>query len=184
MQDFWTTSVFLTALGIFGLRIIDVSLGTVKLLYMVRGQRTITALLAFCESCVWLISAALVFGQLDNIWNMVGFAVGFATGTAVGMTIERWIGSGHVLVRIMTKDQGPDLLHGLRERGFGLTAVQAEGTEGPLKVVLVVARRKRTAEALRLVKELDKDAFVTIDPVSPAAGGYLLPTAVPSPLRK
>lgn len=177
-------SIALGMLLIFCLRIVDVSLGTIKLLYMVRGQRTVTATLAFLESVTWLISMTLVFSELDNLWNMVAFTTGFAAGTFTGMSIERWIGAGHVLIRIMTRREEHDLFARLRAQGFGLTTVQAEGAEGPLRVVLLITKRKRTREALDLIKEVDPAAFVTVDPVSPTAGGYLLPTAVPSAIRK
>lgn len=174
----------LGGLGIFALRIVDVSIGTVKLLYVVRGQRTVAAILAFAESIVWLIAAALVFAHLDNLWNMLGFATGFATGTAVGMTIERWIGSGYVLIRIVSRTVELEWLRVLHDEGFGLTSVQGEGSEGAVKVVMIVTRRKRTQAALALINRLEPEAFVTVDPISHATGGYLLPTAVPSALRK
>lgn len=172
------------ALAIFCLRIVDVSIGTVKLLYVVRGQRVLSAILAFFESLVWVLAASLVFSQLDNPWNMLGFCAGFAAGTAVGMTIERWIGSGYVLIRIITRLEPSEWLQPLRTSGFGLTAVQGQGSEGSVQVILIVSQRKRTETALKLIQLLDPKAFVTVDPISHASGGYLLPTAVPSALRK
>ncbi len=75
-----TIDVLLGALLIFSLRILDVSVGTVKLLYIVHGRRSIAVVLAFIESSIWLTAAGLVFSQLDNLWNAAGFATGFATG--------------------------------------------------------------------------------------------------------
>lgn len=178
MEVFWGAAL------IFCLRICDVSIGTVKLLYIVRGRRLVSALLAFFESSVWIVAASLVFSHSDHPWNMVGFCAGFATGTACGMTIERWIASGHVLLRIVSRAQGPELLQALRDHGFGLTTVHAEGKEGRVMVLLVVTLRKRSKEALELVKSVEPQAFVTIDPVSPAVGGFLYPSTFPRALRK
>ncbi len=176
--------IFLGALLIFFLRILDVSVGTIKLLYIVHGRRSVAVVLALIESSIWLTAAGLVFSQLDNLWNAAGFATGFATGTAVGMTIERWIGAGHVLIRIVSRDEAVDWLLALREAGFGLTSVQGEGSEGIVKVVLLVARRKRTGEALKIIQDLEPEAFVTVDPISHAAGGYMVAPVTPSALRK
>ncbi len=172
------------ALLIFSLRILDVSVGTIKLLYIVHGRRSIAVVLAFVESSIWLTAAGLVFSQLDNLWNAAAFCSGFATGTAVGMTIERWIGAGHVLIRIVSRDESVDWLQALREAGFGLTSVQGEGSEGIVNVVLLVARRRRTQEALEIIQTLEPEAFVTVDPISHAAGGYLVAPVAPSALRK
>jgi len=165
--------VILGAVGIFALRIVDVSIGTVKLLYMMRGQRLTTSILAFFESLVWLIAAGLVFNQLDNFWNAAGFTLGFAAGTATGMTIERWIGEGHALIRIVSREPEVDWPAVLREQGFGLTALQGRGSEGDVRVIIVVTSRKRIDKALSLIEKLEPTAFVTVDPISYASGGVL-----------
>ncbi len=173
------------ALAIFLLRIIDVSIGTTKLLYLVRGQKAATSGLAFAEALVWVIAAALVFRNLDNLWNMGAFALGFAAGTYVGMAIEQWIGSGHVMMRIITRERGVELMEALKERGFGLTAMNARGGEGSkVKVVFLICRRKRRREALDTIISVDSQAFVTVDPVTPASGGYIMPGAIPANIRK
>jgi uncharacterized protein YebE (UPF0316 family) len=176
--------MFLGASLIFSLRILDVTVGTVKLLYIVNGRRTIAACLAFIESAIWLTAAGLVFSQITNLANGLAFTLGFASGTAVGMTIERWIGAGHVLIRIVSRDESIEWMSALRDAGFGLTSVQGQGSEGIVQVVLLVTRRRRAGEAMKLIQEIEPDAFVTIDPISHASGGYLIPPAAPSALRK
>ena len=169
---------------IFALRIVDVSIGTVKLLYVVRGMRGMASALAFVEALVWLTAAGLVFSQLDNLWNGVCFAAGFAAGTMCGMTIERWIGSGYMLLRIVTRDKEQELLDALKDQGFGLTMVQGRGAQGSVTMVMAVIRRRRRAEALALIQRIDPNAFITADPVNPASGGYIVPGAIPSNIRK
>lgn len=177
-------TTILGACAVFLLRILDVSIGTIRLLYTVRGQRYIASSLAFVEGMIWVAAVAIVFSALDNPINMVAFAGGFATGTFCGMTLERWIGAGHVLIRVMTSTPRKELLGELREHGFGLTAIHGEGMNGSVKVLLLVARRRRSKKAMELIKAMDPDAFVSIDPVSPVTGGYYVPRATPSLLRK
>ena len=177
-------TVFLGGLLVFALRIVDVSIGTIKLLYVVRGMRGMASGLAFVEALVWLAAAGLVFSQLDNLWNAVCFAAGFAAGTMCGMTIERWIGSGYMLMRIITRDKERELLDALKDQGFGLTTMQGYGAHGSVTVVMTVIRRRRRHEALSLVQRVDPNAFITADPVNPASGGYIVPGAIPSNIRK
>lgn len=169
---------------IFCLRICDVSLGTIKLLYIMQGRRIIASCFALCEAAVWLVAARIVFAELDNPWKSAAFALGFAAGTIVGMTIERWIGSGYVLIRIVSRSEGPELLGALRDHGFGLTTIHGEGRDGKVKVLMVVAKRRNSAKAIGLIQSVDPEAFVTVDSVSPVHGGFLFPPPVPSSLRK
>lgn len=176
----------LGALMIFLLRILDVPIGTLRVMYMVRGDRLRAVPLAFVESLVWVFAISQIFKHLDNKANMVGFAAGFAAGTLVGMTLERWIASGHVLVRVISdKAQGNGLAQAIRSAGFGVTAVSGEGREGAQSILFVVALRRRGRELLELVKREDAEAFVTVDPVQTAIGGYLPGAgASPSSMRK
>ena len=174
------------ALLIFLLRILDVPIGTLRVMYMVRGDRLRAVPLAFIESLVWVFAISQIFSQLDNRANMVGFAAGFASGTLVGMTLERWIASGHVLARIVShKAEGQCMAEALRSAGFGVTVVTGTGRGGEQAILFVVALRRRGRELLDVVRAVDAGAFVTIDPVQTAMGGYLPASgASPSQIRK
>ena len=161
------------AVLIFFLRMLDVPVGTMRVMYMVRGDRAKAVPLAFVESLVWLFAISRVMRNIDSPFSMIGFAAGFAAGTLVGMTLERWIASGHVLVRVIS-DVGKEKLAGeVRAAGFGVTLVTGEGREGEQEILFIVALRRRGQELLNLIRRLDDAAFVTIDPVQKAMGGYL-----------
>jgi uncharacterized protein YebE (UPF0316 family) len=174
----------LGALLIFSLRIVDVSIGTLRVMYMVRGERAKTVPLAFVESGVWVFAITRIVKQVDNPLNMLAFAAGYAAGTMVGMTLERWIASGHILVRVISdKADHGELLGAIRGAGFGVTVVHGQGRAGEQAILFVVALRRRGRELLDLIRRLDDDAFVTVDPVSRAIGGYL-PASAAAGLRK
>src|SRR4051794_23906002 len=157
---------FAGALLVFLLRVIDVSIGTVRMLYAVRGLRLPAAGLGLIESGVFIFAISRVFQDLGtHPWNMVGYAAGFAAGNAAGITLERWIGSGWALARIISRDRSAALLAALRDAGFGVTAVQGEGKEGGVLVLFVVTRRRQGEAMLQLVRETDPDAFITTDSV-------------------
>lgn len=175
--------IALGALLIFALRILDVSVGTLRVMYMVRGDRAKAVPLAFFESLVWVFAISRIMKEVDNTANMLAFAAGFAAGTLVGMTLERWIASGFVLVRVIS-DMGKEKLAGeVRAAGFGVTVVSGEGREGGQEILFIVALRRRGQELLDLVRRVDDGAFVTIDPVQKAMGGYL-PSTGAADVRK
>jgi len=175
--------VALGALLIFFLRILDVPVGTLRVMYMVRGDRAKAVPLAFFESLVWVFAISRIMKEVDNPTNMVAFAAGFAAGTFAGMSLERWIASGFVLLRVIS-DAGKEKLAGeIRSAGFGVTLVTGEGREGEQEILFIVARRRRANELLELIRRIDTDAFVTIDPVQKAMGGYI-PAGAASQMRK
>jgi uncharacterized protein YebE (UPF0316 family) len=172
------------ALLIFGLRICDVSIGTVRVIYTIRGNRIASATLGFLESFIWILAISRAMKYVNNPMSMVGWATGFAAGTVLGITLERWIATGHILMRIISVAKAEDLRDALRGCGVGVTAVAAEGRGGAVMVLFAVAPRKRGKEMLRVVKDTDPDAFITIEPVSQAIGGYLPGVVEASGIRK
>jgi uncharacterized protein YebE (UPF0316 family) len=179
-------STVLIALGIFGLRILDVSIGTVRVIYTIRGQRLLSAILGVVESGIWIvaISSALKYAQSSRL-SMVAWALGFATGTVVGISLEQWIGTGWVMMRAISQHKAGELRDTLLGRGFGVTTVNGEGRSGRVLILFVVAPRKRGKEMLAAVQSIDEDAFITIEPLSQAIGGYVpRMAAAPSAMRK
>jgi uncharacterized protein YebE (UPF0316 family) len=177
-------SPVLIALTIFCLRICDVSIGTVRVIFTIRGNRLVSALLGFVESGVWILAISRAMKYVDHPLSMVGWAAGFSAGTAIGITLEQWIATGEILMRIISLGKAEALRDALRAAGVGVTAVPAEGRGGAVLVLFCVAPRKRTKGIIRLVQTIDPDAFITIDPVGHAIGGYLSRVESASAMRK
>jgi len=174
-----------TAILIFLLRIGDVSIGTVRVLYTVRGKRVVSTALGFVESLVWIFAISRLMKTVnENPINMVAWAIGFATGTAVGITLEQWIATGQVMVRIISVYHSAELRRALHEMGFGVTAVEGEGKDGSILILFVVAPRRRTKEVSKMIDQIDPEAFMTVEPISHATGGYLPESAGPTSLKK
>jgi len=166
------------ALGIFGLRICDVSIGTIRTIFTIRGYRLVSFCMGIVESGIWIFAISRVMKYIDRgeSWlNIAGWAIGFATGTVVGITIEQWIASGSILVRCISRNHALRLRELLHAEGFGVTAVQGQGRDGNVLVMFIVTPRKRGNELLRMINGIDPDAFVTLEPVSRAIGGWLPP---------
>ncbi|MCS7032383.1 MAG: DUF5698 domain-containing protein [Phycisphaerae bacterium] len=175
----------LGALLIFGLRIIDVSIGTVRTMFTVRGNRIVAGLLGVIESGVFIFAISRVLSEAGrDPLRMAGYALGFATGTVLGITIEKWIASGTILVRVISPKHVIRLRASLLNEGFGVTAVRGEGREGEVVILFIVAPRRRGKQVLTTINEIDPDAFVTIEPISHATGGFMPHHVDPSSVKK
>jgi uncharacterized protein YebE (UPF0316 family) len=163
-----TLSLLLAAAGIFGLRILDVSIGTLRITYLVRGRRLIAGGLSFFESLVWLTAAAQVITSLDAPLKFVAYAAGYATGTVLGVSIERWIAAGDTLLRVVTPVGSPSVETPLRSAGYYVTSLNAQGRDGDVRVLFTVLPRRRVPDALKIVRAASPSAYVTLEATTPA----------------
>ena len=165
-------SAWLAALLIFALRITDMSLDTMRMLFVMRGRKKIAWLLGFCQSAVFVVAIARVLSDLQNPLMVLGYAAGFATGNVVGMAIEERLAVGHIRLQIITKERGRALARALRDAGFGVTEISARGKDGTVKLLSANVLRKDLARARRVVHEADEAAFMTSEDVRPVRRGF------------
>ncbi len=165
-------SAWLGALMIFGLRITDMSLDTLRVLFVVRGRKQIAWVLGFCQSAVYVIAIAKVLSNLGNPLPVLGYAAGFATGNVLGMYVEERLAIGHIQLQIVTKKRGAALAKALREGGYGVTEISARGKDGSVRLLTASVLRKDLAHAQAIVHETDQDAFVTSEDVRPVRRGF------------
>ncbi|MEB2312064.1 MAG: DUF5698 domain-containing protein [Polyangiaceae bacterium] len=162
-----TLPLALSALVIFSLRIVDVTLGTLRIGFLVRGTRRLAGLFGFFESLVWLMAAAEVLSNLDSPLKFVAYAGGYATGTMVGVSVERWLAIGETIMRVVAPVGSVSVETALREAGFFVTVLNAQGRDGDVRVSFSVLPRRRMQEALALVGRVNPAAFVTFEPTTP-----------------
>ena len=150
---------------IFLARICDVSLGTIRIISVSRGIRVLAAVLGFFEVLIWLIAITQIMKNLTNPINYVAYAAGFAMGNFVGISIERKLAMGNLIVRVITQKDAAKLISSLVGGGFGVTRVDAKGMNGPVEVIYVVVRRKDTKRVIRMVERHNPNAFYIIEDV-------------------
>lgn len=160
------------ALLIFGLRLTDVPIGTLKTVLMVRGMRTGATLLGLLEVTIWLMAMGKVMGQLDNPWNIAGYALGYSAGTWLGMWLESRLAIGSVEVHTISMTKSNEVADTIRAFGYGATQFQAYGQSGPLCIVGTIADRKHLDGLLNQIRAVDPSAFVTVDETKQVLGGY------------
>lgn len=150
---------------IVGLRIIDVSSGVLRVMFLMRGRRLPAAAVGFVESFTWLVAAAAVFASLDTPMKAVAYAGGFAAGTWVGSWLEAKLAVGKSVVRIFVPIESPMPTEQLRAAGFGVTEVVGSGSRGPVVILFCVVPRRSTTEIMRMVASSTPGAFVTVEDV-------------------
>lgn len=157
---------------IFLARICDVSIGTVRMIFVISGSKLISAVLGFFEVIIWALAVSGVIKYLDGgSWiTLIAYGAGFATGTLVGMTIEQRIAIGFRMVRIVNADRQRELSSTLRDRGYRVTRVDGTGRDGPVEIAFLVLKRRDLAAAMKTVQELAPDAFVTVERADRASG--------------
>ncbi len=167
-----TWAALASAALIFGLRVVDVSIATVRMLAIIRGQRLVAWFLGFFQALVFVVAIRQVFANLDNIWNMVGYAAGFATGTVVGMWLEEQLAMGYTHMRVISPGRGSVLAERLREAGYAVTEVAGRGRDGTVNVLNLTVPRKQVPTVRRIVTDFDPKAFITMEDVRPLRRGY------------
>ncbi len=162
-------SYLLLPLLIFFARIFDVSINTVRIIYVLGGRKFTSTMLGFFESFIWLMAIRQIFEHLDNWMCYVAYPGGFAAGIFVGMIIEERIAYGKVIVRIITRKEIVVLLRYLNQQNFRYTHVNAEGPDGHENLVFTVLEREKLEMLLQTLKEILPTAFYTVEKVNRAA---------------
>lgn len=146
-------------------RIIDVTISTVRIIFVSKGQRLIAPILGFFEIMVWLMAITQVMQHLDHWQNYIAYALGFALGNYFGIYIENKIALGSVAVRIITKIKADTLANELRSRGHSVTTVDAIGNDGEVNIVFTVIDRSKIKEIVPLIKKHNPWAVYSIEDV-------------------
>ncbi len=172
LEFFLSPAAWLGALGIFALRVADMTFDTLRVLFVMRGRKAISWGMGFVQSVIFVVAISSVLGNLDNPLNVIGYAAGFATGNVIGMIIEERLAIGHTQVQIISPRRGVLLANALREAGFGVTEIPARGKDGMVSMLSVSVLRKDVGKIEKLVYEADSEAFVTAEEVRPMRRGF------------
>lgn len=172
MESFLSMQTWLTALMIFGLRVIDMTLDTLRVLVVMRGKKKIAWVLGFFQAAVFVIAIGSVLSNLDNPLNVIGYAAGFATGNVIGMLIEEKLAIGHTMVSIVSSRRGTEIAEKLRKNGFAVTEIAARGKDGMVTLLNVNVLRKNISAVRQLVNDSDAEAFITSEDIRPIRRGF------------
>jgi uncharacterized protein YebE (UPF0316 family) len=150
---------------IFFARIVDVSLGTIRTIMVIRGVRVAAFFLGFVEVSLWVMAVSSVVRRLDQPLNVLAYAGGFATGNWVGMWLEGKLALGHQVVRMISRERGHSIAGALRLAGISIVQVRGETGDGPVTICFAAARRREVTRLVQLAQNVDGEVLVTIEDV-------------------
>ena len=172
MEIYITTGAIISAALIFALRVTDMSLDTLRMLFVMRGRKGVAWLLGFCQSVIFVVAITSVLNNLDNLLNIIGYAAGFATGTVIGITIEERLAIGHTHLRIISSRRGAAIAERLRAESYAVTEIPARGKDGMVTMLAVSVRRKNIDQVRNMVNDVDSEAFITAEDIRPLRQGF------------
>jgi uncharacterized protein YebE (UPF0316 family) len=166
LKEFFSQSTYamvILPLFIFVARVLDVSMATIRIIFVSRGKKFLAPILGFFEALIWIIVIGQVMQNLGSIFSYIAYAGGFATGTLVGMIIEEKLAIGVVVVRIIVMKDQCQIQRRLSEAGFGVTTVDAQGKTGAVKIIYSIMKRKELDDAIDIIESCDSKVFYSIE---------------------
>ncbi len=165
--------MILELLFIFFARIIDVSLGTIRMILVIRGDRIPAAVIGFFEILVYTIALGMVVGALDDPVKLIVFCSGFALGILAGSIIEEKLAMGYRGIQVIINRDHSYIVDELREEGFPVTCWEASGKAGPKLVMNIFVKRSLAGAIADEIAEKAPDAFIVLMEPKFFQGGYI-----------
>lgn len=164
--------IVITALLIFVARVTDVTLGTLRMLMLVRGRRMPSAVIGFFEVLVYILALGRVVNQLDRWEYLLVYALGFACGNILGIYIEEKMALGFVGAEVVVEANSDSLISCLRDNGYGVTVTEGWGKDGPKDILTIITERRQLPKLMELIKEHDSHSFAIVMDARKTMGGY------------
>lgn len=168
-QDMMTWIVIPILIFIAGLAY--VSLGTLRIIFVARGRRFLSPVLGFFEVTIWLIAISQIMTNVSNITAYIAYAAGFAVGNYVGIIIEEKMAIGILVVRVILNKNDNILKNDLLLAGFGVTVVDGQGAQGPVKLIYTIIKRKDLAQVTKIIKESHGSVFYSVEDARSVSDG-------------
>jgi len=156
---------FVLPLLIFLARVADVSIGTVRVIFVSRGLKYLAPIVGFFEILIWLLAIGQIMKNLSNPACYIAYAGGFAMGNFVGICIAEKLSLGIVLIRVITKKDALQLVESLKSADYGATSIDGHGVSGQVRLVFTIVPRRETLNVVNLIKKFNPDAFYSIEDV-------------------
>ncbi len=169
-HDLWIA--ILIPLAIMLARICDVTIGTLRIIFVSRGMKIIAPLLGFFEVLIWLVAIGQIMQNLSSWTHYVAYATGFALGNFIGILVEERLAVGMLAVRIITQKEATGLIAELRRQKIGTTSIEGRGMTGKVSLIFLIINRQHLPLIQQLVQKHNPQAFVSVSDVRSVQEGY------------
>jgi uncharacterized protein YebE (UPF0316 family) len=156
---------------VFLARLVDVSVGTLRIIFLSRGRKYLAPALGFLEVLIWITVVSEVVRGAQNIVAYLAYAAGFAVGNYLGMLIEEKLAIGTLVIRVIVSQNGALLVDRLRTEGYGVTYADGQGSSGPVMIIYTIVMRKELPRVINLIEEVQPRAFFTVEELRSARQG-------------
>lgn len=171
MFDFLDNYTYLLPIFIFVGRIFDVTLGTLRIIFVSKGEKYKAPIIGFFEVFIWIVIISQILSRANDMVAYLSYAGGYAAGNYVGILIEKRIAFGIILCRVYTNKQGLKLVNLLSLKGFGATLLHGTGSVDKVDIIETVVDRKQLKNVSSIILSFDKDAFYVIEDVRTRSRG-------------
>ena len=165
MFDFLDQYPYILPFVIFFGRIIDVSLGTLRIIFVSKGEKYIAPIIGFFEVLIWIVVISEIFSRANDLTAYLSYAAGYASGNFIGILIEQKIAFGILLCRVYTKGNGKELVSLLNRQNFGATLIHGTGSLGEIDVIETVVDRNLMKKVEKIFTEFDPNVFFVVEDV-------------------
>lgn len=165
MFTIFETYPWLLPIVIFFGRICDVTLGTLRIIFVSKGERYKAPIVGFFEVFIWVVIISQIFAHADSIVAYLAYAAGYAAGNYVGILVENRIAFGYQLLRVYTKKDATELIKLLNKKDIGATFIRGEGAISQVHIVEIVIDRKSLNEVIIIISEFDSNVFYLVEDI-------------------
>jgi uncharacterized protein YebE (UPF0316 family) len=176
MNDLMNSEIYtwvVLPLLIFVARMSDVTLATLRNIFLSKSVKNLVPFMGFFEALIWLLAISQIMKSLNNQNPLcfIAYAAGYSMGIFVGIKIEERLALGIQVMRIITNHDYEDLVDSLRKSNFGTTVVDGHGSKGPVKIILTVLKRKDFPVVQKIINDHHPSAFYSIEDIRNASHG-------------
>lgn len=154
------------------INIVYVSLSTIRMILTLKNRRYIAAFVSMFEVVIYVLGLGLVLDNLDQIQNLVAYAIGFGTGVVVGTKIEEKLALGYITVNVVSSNPDLEFTRKLRDKGYGVTSWFAYGMDGDRLSMQILTPRKYELKLYETIQEIDPKAFIISYEPKQIHGGF------------
>ncbi|WP_099157713.1 DUF2179 domain-containing protein [Virgibacillus ndiopensis] len=166
------SNAYVMVIIILAINIVYVSFSTIRMILTLKGRRYLAAFVSMFEVVVYILGLGLVLDNLNEVQNIIAYAVGFGIGVVVGTKIEEKLALGYITVNVISSNPDIEFTRKLREKGYGVTSWFAYGMEGDRLAMQILTPRKYELMLYETIKTIDPKAFIISYEPKQINGGF------------
>jgi len=180
METFFSPELYkwlILPLTIFAARAVNEAIGTLRVMFLSKGNKTMAPIMGFFEVLIWIVIIGQIMQNLDNVFCYIAYASGFALGNVIGITIEKKLAMGVMMINVITKKKTVKLQKALKLNNYGFTAVAGKDIDGTGDMLFIIVKRRELDNVIKIINEFNPCAFFSVNEISKVnEGNYPLKT--------